>query len=68
MSCTRTQHGVSRETQTDDPFISNRALYHWLASTGILQLFGHCMATWYVMSWSHVKLMEIGASCGWARQ
>ena len=31
MSCTRTQHGASRETQTNDPFISGRALYHWLA-------------------------------------
>ena len=31
MSCTRTQHGASRETKTNDPFISSRALYHWLA-------------------------------------
>ena len=31
MSCTRTQHDASRETQTNDPLISSRALYHWLA-------------------------------------
>ena len=33
-------------------------------STGIIQLFGHCTATWYAMSRSHLKLMEIGNSCG----
>ena len=33
-------------------------------SKGITQLFGHCIATWYAMSWSHLKLTEIGTSCG----
>ena len=32
-------------------------------STGIIQLFGHCIATWYAMSQSHLKLTEIGTSC-----
>ena len=32
--------------------------------TGIIQLFGHCTATWYAMSRSHLKLTEIGNSCG----
>ena len=30
----------------------------------IIQLFGHCMATWYAMSLSLVKLTEIGFSYG----
>ena len=34
----------------------------------IIQLFGHCIATWYAMSQSLVKLMEIGTSWGVARQ
>ena len=33
-------------------------------STGIIQLFGHCIATWYVMSRSYLKPTEIGTSCG----
>ena len=33
-------------------------------STGIIQLFGHCIATWYAMSRSQLKLTEIGTSCG----
>ena len=28
-------------------------------STGIIHLFGHCIATWYAMSPSYLKLMEI---------
>ena len=32
-------------------------------STGIIQLFGHCIATWFAMSRSHLKLTEIGNSC-----
>ena len=28
-------------------------------STGIIQLFGHCIATWNAMSRSHLKPMEI---------
>ena len=32
--------------------------------SGIIQLFCNCMATWYAMSQSHVKLMEIKTSCG----
>ena len=43
MSCIRAQHGSSRETQTNDPFISSRALYHWLA----LQVLNR--RTWYVL-------------------
>ena len=35
-----------------------------LGSTGIIQLFGHCIATWNAMTRSHVKLTEIGTSCG----
>ena len=27
---------------------------------GIIKLFGHCIATWYALSQSLVKLMEIG--------
>ena len=30
----------------------------------IIQLFGHCSVTWYAMSRSLLKLMEIGISCG----
>ena len=30
----------------------------------IIQLFGHCIATWYAMTWSLVKLTEIETSCG----
>ena len=33
-------------------------------STDIIQLLGHCIATWYAMSRSHLKLTEIGTSCG----
>ena len=33
-------------------------------STGIIQLFGHCIATWYAMSRSHLKLTDIGTSFG----
>ena len=33
-------------------------------STGIIQLFGHFIATWYAISRSHLKLTEIGTSCG----
>ena len=33
-------------------------------STGIIQLFGHCIATWYSMSLSHLKLTQLGTSCG----
>ena len=29
-----------------------------------IQLFGHCIATWYGKSQSLVKLTEIGTSCG----
>ena len=35
-----------------------------LKDINIIQLFGHCVATWYAMSWSLVKLTEIGTSCG----
>ena len=63
MSCTRAQHGASRETQTNDPFIASRSL-PLVGSTGIIQLFVQCIATWYAMSRSHVKLTEIGTSCG----
>ena len=28
------------------------------------QLFGHCIATWYAMSQSQLKLTEIGTSYG----
>ena len=44
MYCTRTQHGASREIQTNDSFISSRALYHWLAlqvCTAIRSLYRH---------------------------
>ena len=30
----------------------------------IVQLLGHCIATWYAMSGSLVKLMEMGTSLG----
>ena len=30
----------------------------------IIQLFGHCIATWYAMTWSLVELTEIETSCG----
>ena len=30
VSCTRKQYGASREIQTNGPFISSQALYHWL--------------------------------------
>ena len=30
VSCTRKQYGASRKTQTNSPFISRLALYHWL--------------------------------------
>ena len=30
----------------------------------IVQLFGHCIATWYAMSRSIVKLTYTRASCG----
>ena len=33
-------------------------------SKGIIQLFGLCIVTWYAMSRSHLKLTEIGTSCG----
>ena len=33
-------------------------------NVGIIQLFGHCIATWYAMSQSLVKLTEIGTSWG----
>ena len=33
-------------------------------STGIIQLFGHCIVTWYAMLQSYLKLTEIGTSCG----
>ena len=33
-------------------------------STGIIQLFGHCIATCYAMSQSHLKFTEIWTSCG----
>ena len=36
--------------------------------TGIIQVFGHCNATWYTMFRSLVKLTEIGTSWGDARQ
>ena len=35
-----------------------------LKDINIIQLFSHCIATWYAMSWSHVGLTEIGTSCG----
>ena len=34
----------------------------------IIQLSGHCKAMWYAMSWSLVKLMEMGTNGGMARQ
>ena len=33
-----------------------------VGSTGNIQIFGHCIATWYAMSQSHVKLTEIGTT------
>ena len=33
-------------------------------SAGIIQLFGRCIAMLYAMSRSHLKLTEIGSSCG----
>ena len=36
--------------------------------TYIVQLFGHCIATWYVISRSLVNPTEIGTSWGVARQ
>ena len=33
-----------------------------LKDINIIQVFGHCIATWYAMSWSLVKLTEIGTS------
>ena len=63
MSCIRTQHDASRETQTNDLYLKSSTL-PLVGPTGIIQLFGYCIATWFAMSQSHVKLMEIGASCG----
>ena len=31
---------------------------------GIIEIFGHCIATWYAMAPSLVKLTEIGSTCG----
>ena len=35
-----------------------------VCSTGIIQLSGHCIATWYAICLSYIKLTEIGTSCG----
>ena len=51
MSCTRTQHGASRETQTNDPFISSLALYTgWLYRyyTAIRSLYRHVVCGFLV--------------------
>ena len=37
---------------------------HNKMNTSIIRLFDHCIATWYAMSWSLVKLMDLGTSCG----
>ena len=41
------------------PFYLKSSTLLLVDSTGIIQLFGHCIATWYAMSRSHLKLMEI---------
>ena len=67
MSCTWKQYGASRETQTNSLYLKSSTL-PLVDSTGIIQLFGHCIATRYAMSRSHLKLTEIGTSCGRIRQ
>ena len=34
------------------------------APIGIIQIYGHCIATGYAISQSFVNLTEIGTSCG----
>ena len=41
VSCTKKQYGAPRETQTNGPFISSQALYHWLT----LQVLYSCLVT-----------------------
>ena len=41
---------------------------HACVSYCIIQLFGHCIATWYAMSWSLVKLTEVKPVVDVARQ
>ena len=43
---------------------SNQTKQRAVSVECIIQLFGYCMATWYAMSLSPVKLTEIGFSCG----
>ena len=55
--------GLNRSVHEAMNIISNVKV-HLKTSSGNenIQLFGHCIATRYAMSWSLVKLMEIGTS------
>ena len=57
---------LQQTTSADDQ--SRHHVLFFKISLDIIELFGHCIATWYAMSRSLVKLTEIGPVRGVARQ